>query len=91
MTMLKVYETVERKVNVSDDTIRDLLRQKLLLYIAPGEFVSDSIDGRSPPLLEYWDEHPHGSSRLKTVREATEFDKAVYLILRKLDEETRTN
>jgi len=81
-----LYKTVSEKVNLSDDTVKDITVRRLQRMLDGGEYLREvKVKNKTITMLKMDDpDHRHGSISEVDVREATELDKAIIYVLQTL-------
>ena len=72
-----------RSIYLPEANVRDIIERRLSKFLDGGEYLR--VEDGKVYLKQDDPEWRHGSVREETVREATELDKAIFLIFKALD------
>lgn len=79
---ITVYETIEKYINLNTKQMKEVTQAYLMSLVSPGEYLRTDHTGK---LVLKTDVHyRHGSIGEEYVRDATEFDIAVFDIISRL-------
>ncbi len=82
MMRIQFDEVVRRDITLKDATVLEVTRRRLKELVHPGEFIREFGDKQYLKMDD--PDWRHGSVSEVTIREATELDKAVFLVLKAL-------